>query len=92
VRASKTQSEHSCCVRLRALQVLLEYNYISTGDDCYALKSGWDKFGYTYVTSAHENGSRLKGSPAMHEASRPAKFAWLGVGCGRVARLESGWA
>ena len=26
--------------------VLLEYNTISTGDDCYALKSGWDKFGY----------------------------------------------
>ena len=25
---------------------VLSHNYISTGDDCYALKSGWDKFGY----------------------------------------------
>jgi polygalacturonase len=28
--------------------VVLDANYIQTGDDCYALKSGWDAFGYTY--------------------------------------------
>lgn len=30
------------------VDVVLSHNYISTGDDCYALKSGWDKFGYDY--------------------------------------------
>lgn len=28
--------------------VVLAHNHIATGDDCYALKSGWDKAGYTY--------------------------------------------
>jgi len=27
---------------------VLHDNYIATGDDCYALKSGWDAAGYTY--------------------------------------------
>ena len=31
--------------RVSGAQVL-SHNYISTGDDCYALKSGWDKFGH----------------------------------------------
>lgn len=30
---------------------VLAYNTIKTGDDCYALKSGWDKAGYTYNMS-----------------------------------------
>jgi polygalacturonase len=29
--------------------VVLAHNYIKTGDDCYALKSGWDAAGYTYA-------------------------------------------
>lgn len=30
------------------INVLLHNNYISTGDDCYALKSGWDSYGIKY--------------------------------------------